>query len=49
VDTAVKTLESDYVYKPDAQFDHVFADPPPRLERQRAEFLDNLKLESGNG
>ncbi len=49
VDAAVKTLESDYVCKPDAQFDHVFAVPPPRLEAQRAEFLENLKLESGHG
>jgi pyruvate dehydrogenase E1 component alpha subunit len=49
VDATVKTLESAYEYKPDAQFDHVFATPPPRLQEQRAQFLDNLKLESGNG
>jgi hypothetical protein len=34
---------------PDAFFDHVYAEPTPRMVRQRAELRARLGLEPGSG
>jgi pyruvate dehydrogenase E1 component alpha subunit len=46
---AVKAFEARTDLKPDAPFDHVFGTKHPRLEEQRAEFLENLSREAGDG
>jgi pyruvate dehydrogenase E1 component alpha subunit len=48
IEDAVKAFESRQDFKPDAPFDHVYGTPVPRIEEQRAEFLDNLQKESAN-
>lgn len=48
IEDAVKAFESRADFRPDAQFDHVFGTKHPRIEEQRAEFLDNLKKESAD-
>ena len=45
IDQAVKAFEARKDFKPDAAFDHVFGTTHSRIERQRAEFLENLKRE----
>jgi pyruvate dehydrogenase E1 component alpha subunit len=46
IDDAVKAFEARKDFKPDAPFDHVFGAKHPRIEEQRAEFLDNLRRET---
>ena len=46
IEDAVKTFEAKTDFKPDAPFDHVFGMKHPRIEEQRARFLDNLKKEA---
>ena len=36
-------------FKPDAPFDHVFGYPIPEIEKQRADFLENLRKDNPNG
>jgi pyruvate dehydrogenase E1 component alpha subunit len=48
IEEAVSTFEARADFKPDAPFDHVFGDKHPRIEEQRAEFLDNLQKESAH-
>ena len=45
IDQAVKAFEARKDFKPDAAFDHVFGTTHSRIERQRTEFLENLKRE----
>ncbi|MCP4591744.1 MAG: pyruvate dehydrogenase (acetyl-transferring) E1 component subunit alpha [bacterium] len=45
IEAAVSAFESMTAFKPDAPFDHVFGTPHPRIEEQRAQFLDALKRE----
>ena len=49
IDAEVKKYEGRGAPKPDAPFDHVFGTPHPRIEKQRAEFLDNLAKEQADG
>jgi len=49
IDAAVKEFETPPAFKPDAPFDHVFATRHDYLERERAEFLDNLAKEAPHG
>lgn len=46
IEDAVKAFEARKDFKPDAPFDHVFGTKVPRIEEQRAEFLDELRKES---
>jgi pyruvate dehydrogenase E1 component alpha subunit len=48
INAAVKEFESMTGFKPDAPFDHVFGTSHDVIEEQRAEFLRNLRKESGN-
>jgi pyruvate dehydrogenase E1 component alpha subunit len=48
IDEAVRQLEEESTFKPDAPFDHVFATPTPLLEEQRAEFLQHLQAKQHN-
>ena len=48
IDDAVKTFEARKDFKPDAPFDHVFGTKHPRIEEQRARFLEDLKRETAN-
>ncbi len=48
IDATVKDFESRTEFKPDAPFDHVFGDSHAEIERQRAEFLDNLGKEKAD-
>ena len=48
VDAAVKAFEAKTDFRMDEPFDHVFGTKHPRIEQQRAEFLDNLKRESAD-
>lgn len=45
VDAEVKRFETPRDFKLDAPFDHVFGEPVPELERQRADFLRRLAEE----
>ncbi|MCC6746346.1 MAG: pyruvate dehydrogenase (acetyl-transferring) E1 component subunit alpha [Deltaproteobacteria bacterium] len=47
VEEAVAALEEPYPIKPDAAFDHVFAQPTDDLEAQRAEFLAEVHRAAG--
>ena len=49
IDDAVKAFEARKDFKPDAPFDHVFGTPHPRIEQQRAAFLDELEREATDG
>ena len=49
IEDAVKAFESRTDFKPDAPFDHVFGTEHPRIEEQRAQFLDALQKESADG
>ena len=49
VDAGVKKYEGRAAPKPDAPFDHVFGTTHPRIEKQRAEFLENLEKEQADG
>jgi len=49
VEEAVKTFEAMKDFKPDLNFDYVFGTKHEVIEEQRAEFLQNLKLEQNNG
>jgi len=44
IDDEIKAFESQTEFKPDTLFDHVFGTTHAEIERQRAEFLANLKL-----
>lgn len=46
VDAAVKEFEAGGNWKPDAPFEHVFAEKHPNIDRQHQEFLRNLKEEA---
>jgi pyruvate dehydrogenase E1 component alpha subunit len=48
VESAVQEFEAATDFKPDAPFDHVFGTPHPEIERQRAEFLEELRKEGGD-
>ena len=48
IDDAVKAFEARKDFKPDAPFDHVFGTKHPRIEEQRARFLEDLKRETAN-
>jgi len=49
IDAAIKEFETPREYKLDAPFDHVFGTTHPVIEEQRAEFLENLRLEAAHG
>jgi TPP-dependent pyruvate/acetoin dehydrogenase alpha subunit len=49
IEKAVKAFEAMTSFKPDAPFDHVFGTKHPRIDEQRADFLNNLKQESADG
>ncbi len=49
IDEAVKKYEGMSDTKPDAPFDHVFGTKHPRIEKQRADFLDNMEREQVDG
>ncbi len=46
IDETVKAFEARSDFKPDSCFDHVFGVPHDEIEKQRAEFLEELKKES---
>ena len=48
INAAVEKFESQTEFKPDAPFDHVYGTTHPEIERQRAEFLDELQKENSN-
>ena len=48
IDQGVKEFEAMSDFKPDAPFDHVFGTDHEIIERQRADFLENLKVEAEN-
>lgn len=48
IDATVNDFESRKEFKPDAPFDHVFDERHPEIERQRAEFLDELGKEKAD-
>jgi pyruvate dehydrogenase E1 component alpha subunit len=48
VDQAVKKFEALTDFKPDIPFDNVFGTSHPEIERQRAEFLEELGKEAGD-
>jgi pyruvate dehydrogenase E1 component alpha subunit len=48
IEAAVQAFESRTDFKPDVPFDHVFGTRHAVIERQRAEYLDNLKKEAGD-
>ncbi|MBU0717470.1 MAG: pyruvate dehydrogenase (acetyl-transferring) E1 component subunit alpha [Planctomycetes bacterium] len=48
IDEAIKAFEAKRDFKPDAPFDNVFGTKVPRIEEQRAEFLDDLQEESAD-
>ena len=45
IEQAVKAMESRTDDKPDTSFDYVFASPHYEIEKQRAEFLEELRKE----
>ncbi|MBT3487298.1 MAG: pyruvate dehydrogenase (acetyl-transferring) E1 component subunit alpha [Desulfobacula sp.] len=49
IDQTVKEFESKKEFKPDAPFDHVFGNSFYLIDQQRAQFLDQLKIESEKG
>ena len=49
VEEAVQRFEAKTDYKPEENFDHVFATMPPRIAEQKAEFLQFLKEEAAHG
>ncbi|MBU0755109.1 MAG: pyruvate dehydrogenase (acetyl-transferring) E1 component subunit alpha, partial [Planctomycetes bacterium] len=49
VDRSVKEFEAITGFKPDSSFDYVYAEPGAELEKQRAEFLADLRKEAGHG
>jgi len=49
IEEAVKKYETMADAKPDAPFDHVFGTTHPRIEKQRADFLDNMAKEQADG
>lgn len=49
INSAVTRFEKQGPVKPDAPFDYVFGTSHEEIEAQRAEFLENLRLESANG
>ncbi|MFH2002712.1 MAG: pyruvate dehydrogenase (acetyl-transferring) E1 component subunit alpha [Planctomycetota bacterium] len=49
IDASVKAFESRTEFKPDTAFDHLFGTTHYEIEKQRAEFLENLKEEKRNG
>jgi TPP-dependent pyruvate/acetoin dehydrogenase alpha subunit len=48
IDAAVKEFEAIKDLPMDACFDHVFGTKHAGIEEQRQEFLENLKMETGN-
>lgn len=48
VNASVQDFEATDTFKPDAPFDHVFGTRHPRIEEQRAEFLEILRQESSD-
>jgi len=46
VDAAVKSFEADTDFRMDEPFDHVYGTKHPRIEQQRAEFLDNFEKDA---
>lgn len=48
IEAAVEAFESMTDFKPDAPFDHVYGSPHPEIERQRREFLDDLREEEAD-
>jgi pyruvate dehydrogenase E1 component alpha subunit len=49
IDDVVKEFESEREIKPDTPFDHLFGSRVDIIEEQRAEFLEELGREGGNG
>jgi TPP-dependent pyruvate/acetoin dehydrogenase alpha subunit len=49
IDQAVKELEVEHDFKPDAPFDYVYGTQHEEIEQQRQEFLAGLKMEEKNG
>jgi pyruvate dehydrogenase E1 component alpha subunit len=49
IEEAVKRYEGMADIQPDAPFDHVFGTMHPRIEKQRADFLDNMEREQADG
>jgi len=49
VDQSVKEFEAMTEFKPDSSFDYVYEEPGVELEKQRAEFLSDLRKEAGHG
>ncbi len=48
INVAVEEFEKRTAFKPDTPFDHVYGTAHPEIERQRAEFLDELQKEKPN-
>ena len=42
-DVAVSVEDSQVSISPDAFFDHLYSEPTPRMERQRAQLLEALE------
>lgn len=49
IEASVKAFEERTEFKPDTSFDHVFGTEHYEIEKQRAEFLENLRKEENNG
>jgi pyruvate dehydrogenase E1 component alpha subunit len=49
INQAVEKFESMKDFKPDAPFDYIFANRPYEIEKQRADFLENLRRDNENG
>jgi len=49
INAAVEAFEARTEFKPDVAFDYVYGTSHPEIDRQRAEFLDELKKEKPNG
>lgn len=49
IEEAVKRFEERTDFKPEENFDHVFAEMPPHIAEQKAEFVEFIKQETAHG